>query len=275
MIKRKKLRGALAAFVVCAAACVVAPARASAQADAAGDVKSTGAQADAGAKNSEGGLKLTPGEESLVRGSKAAIIATGFSEAFFDAHFEPFRVFDSPGDRRVLWRFRVNDYETFVSDPVGFYTDARGRRVDTHTVGATLGKTRDIRRTISRRRAERLMKDCIGEYQGGTVTYQRIGVDNRAALVFSALTVTTTTTPAGASAGSAQPPPSAPSPSASELESRLPDAPKKRGKKKPFIGIGTVDLETGRCTKGVARAGSPHPRVVAPPASKGTPRRRR
>ncbi len=205
MIKGKSLRLVSAALVLCAAATFGAAAR-----------------------QKDGGLELTPEEELLVRGSRAAIIGTGFSERYFDEHFEAVRVYNSPGDRRVVWRFRLNGYETTVNDSVGFYTDARGRRVDSHMVSASLGRTRDIRKTIPFGRAQQAMKECIGEYSPGSILLQRFDADGRVSLVYTAVSL--------------QPAPGQPPP---------------RGKKKPFLGIGSIDLETGRCIKGVAQAGSP------------------
>ena len=217
MCKGKSLRVVSAALVLCAASAFVAPAGTDAQ----------NATAAAAAKQKDGELKLTPEEERLVRGSKAAIIETGFSERYFDKHFKPVRVYNSPGDRRVVWRFRLNDYETMVSDSVGFYTDNRGRRIDSHMVSASLGKTRDIRKTIPFRRAQSAMKACIGEYSPGSILLQRFDADGRVSLVYTAVSLT--------------PPPGQ----------------QPAGKKKPFLGIGSIDLETGRCIKGVAQAGSP------------------
>lgn len=223
------------------------------------------AREEAGTKRAEQALKLTPEEERLVESSRAAIIETGFSAGYFDAHFEPFRVFNTPGDRRVMWRFRVNEYEVLINDPIGFYTDARGQRVDTHSVAATLGKTRDIRRTISLRRAERVMKTCIGEHGSASILFQRFGAEGRAALVFTAVSLLPLAAPANAS----QP---APAITPDPTTSRRRDGLRPGGKKKPFLVIGTVDLETGRCTKGVAQVGSPQPQPVPPTPKR--PRRR-
>ena len=203
-----------------------------------------GAAARAG-KALGAGMELTPEEERILRGSRAELIATGFSEVYFDAHFEPVRVVNTPGDRRVTWRFRVGGHETLVHDSLGFYTDSSGRRVDTHTVAATLGRTHDILRTISLARASRVMRACIGEFEGSSITLQRFSADGRAALVFTAVSV----------------PPR-------EAEGVKGDVLAEVRKKKPHIRIGTVDLETGRCVAGVAQAGSPLP---APP--KPRPRR--
>ena len=222
----------LAAFALCA--CVAAARPASGQ--------------SLGPKAAGGELKLTPEEERLVRGSKAELLATGFSEAYFDAHFEPVRVLNTPGDRRVTWRFRVGGHETLVHDSLGFYTGADGRRVNTHTVAATLGVTHDITQTIPAEEASRLMRECIGEFEGGAVVFQRFGEEGRAALVFTAVSVPP---PAQPAAQPAAPP--------AQATGARQDKLKPGGKKKPFLLIGTVDLETGRCVKGVAQVGSPHP----------------
>jgi hypothetical protein len=95
-------------------------------------------------------------------------------------------------------------------------------------VSASLGRTRDIRKTISFERAQRAMKECIGEYSPGSVLLQRFDADGRVSLVYTAVSLKP--------AADALPP----------------------AKKKPFLGIGSIDLETGRCIKGVAQTGSPH-----------------
>ena len=197
-------------------------------------------------KAAGGEMKLTPEEERILRDSRAELIATGFSEGYFDKHFEPVRVVNTPGDRRVTWRFRVGGHETLVHDSFGFYTGADGRRVDTHTVAATLGATHDILQTIPADEASRRMRECIGEFEGGVVALQRFGEEGRVALVFTAVSVPP---PAGAPAAAAPP----------KASGARQDKLKPGGKKKPFLSIGTVDLETGRCVKGVAQVGSPHP----------------
>lgn len=217
------------------------------------------ADAAAVGKAAEVKMKLTPEEESMVRNSKSEIIATGFSEPYFDAHFEPVRVMNTPGDRRITWRFRVGEHEALIQDSLGFYTDSAGRRIDTHTVSATLGRTHDILRTISLARARRAMRACIGEFEGSSVTLQRFGEEGRAALVFTAISVPPRLS-GKATRPEPPPPPGGP----------RPDGPKPGGKKRPFLSIGSVDLETGRCVKGVAQVGSPQP-PAAPPARR--PRR--
>ncbi len=233
-MKRNSLRYVSAVFALCAAATFGAPAVADAQ---------TQATRTAAKQQSVAESKLTPEEERLVRDSRAAVVETGFSERYFDAHFKLVRVYNSPGDRRVVWMFRLNDYETLINDSVGFYTDASGRRIDSHMVSASLGRTRDIRRTISFSRAQRAMKECIGEYSPGSILLQRFDADGRVSLVFTAVSL----------------PPAGETPATPPAGGPRPDGPKPGGKKKPFLGIGTIDLETGRCMKGVAQVGSPWP----------------
>ncbi|MFN2481136.1 MAG: hypothetical protein ABR554_06695 [Pyrinomonadaceae bacterium] len=200
------------------------------------------------------GLKLTEEESGMVRGSRAAIIAAGFSAPYFDSHFALTRVVNTPGDRRVVWRFTVGEYSTVVSDSLGFYTDAQGRRVDTHSAGAALRSAHDVLRVIPRRRAERLMRSCIGAFTNGAVVLQAEGDAGHTALVFVASSVPKPRREdrAGrrereereervkrerAKGGQAQ---------VDEIE-----AEDEEGEGAPIF-IGAVNLETGRCTKGEA-----------------------
>ena len=128
---------------------------------------------------------LTASERALVAGSREAIIKTGVSPAFFDRHFRVARVVDGAGDRRVVWRLSVGGHEATVNDSVGFYTEG-ARRVDTHSVAATLSETSDITRTITRRRAELLMRRCIGRFRNAQVEYRAHGAAGRAALLLTA-----------------------------------------------------------------------------------------
>jgi hypothetical protein len=193
-------------------------------------------------------------EGRLARDSRAAIVAQGISGPYFDEHFKVLKVVDAPGDRRVVWRFTVNGHEALVNDTVGYYTDARGRVVDTHSVASALPAAHDITRTITRRRAVQLMRACIGRFEGGAVVYRAAGAPARAALIFTAS--------------------SAPRRAGREREGR------ETGRKKVKtpsqadvieegdneggapVYIGAVDLETGRCTKGLGIADHPRPNAT-------------
>jgi hypothetical protein len=129
----------------------------------------------------------TASERALVAGSREAIVKTGISPDFFDRHFHLARVVDRPGDRRVVWRLAVGGHEATVNDSVGFYTEG-ARRVDTHSVASTLPQTSDITRTITRRRAEALMRRCIGRFTNPQVEYRAHGAEGRAALLLTAQT---------------------------------------------------------------------------------------
>lgn len=190
-------------------------------------------------------LKLDEAERELVRGSRAAVIAAGFTPAYFDRHFELFRVVNRPGDRRVVWRFRAAGHETYLADSVGSYADEQGRPRNTHSVSSTLGAARDIRPAVTRRRAERLMRACIGDFEGGAVALQPFGPRARTALVFTAASV---------------PPhaPAAPPAAGQQVEDEPGRDRIRRGRRRsPTIYLGAVDLETGRCVKGRAQAGAP------------------
>ena len=109
-------------------------------------------------------LKLTGEEEKLVRGSKAAIIVTGMSGAYFDRHFSLVRVVNTQGSRQVVWKYSLGEYETTLNDIVGFYT-AGGVRTDIHSITGTLARPLTSgRRSHAARRKN--YAECIGSYTG-------------------------------------------------------------------------------------------------------------
>jgi hypothetical protein len=200
-------------------------------------------------------------EKSLVEGSREAIIKTGLTEAFFDRHFRVARVIDRPADRRVVWRLSVGGYEAFVNDSVGFYTEG-GRRFDTHSVAATLISTSDITRTIPRPRAERIMRRCIGRFNGAQVEYRAHGPGGEAALL---LTASAVVMPRGGTARGR-----------SDREEREERERRERARQQtpgsvqrdevgeedeggdgPVVLLGAVDLSNGKCTVGRGQAGPP------------------
>ena len=199
---------------------------------------------------------LTASERALVEGSREAIIKTGLSAGYFDTHFRVARVFDRPGDRRVVWAFSVGGYEAAVNDSVGFYTEG-GRRFDTHSVAGTLNNTSDLTRTITRARAERIMRRCIGRFDDPRIEYRAHGPRGVAALLLTAQS----TAPRRAKGLAAR-----------ERDEREGRERARRagtggdlieeedeGGRAPFVILGAVDLATGVCTKGRAVAGPERP----------------
>ena len=219
--------------------------------------------------------ELNASEKSLVEGSRAAVIKTGLSEAFFDGHFRVARVVDSPGDRRVVWLFTVGGHEATVSDSIGFYTEG-GRRFDTHSVAATLNTTKDLTRTITRARAERLMRRCIGKFSNAQVEYRAHGPQGVAALL---LTAEALVAPRGDEARERR-----------EREERERRERKEREERErreraqrtggapvtdevetedeegegPVVVLGAVDLVTGECSVGYGQAGPVPPKPARP-----------
>lgn len=171
----------------------------------------------------DGIRKMTLKEYLLAQSSKAAIIGTGISEAYFDEHFKLESVVDKTSDRRVVWKYSIGEYEVMLNDAVGFYTDEKGQRINLHAIRNTLSSARDITSTIPKKRAEQLMQQCLGKYTSGAVVYQAFGETQQAALLLTA--------------------------------SSFPL--KEKGEEKPLIYTGFINLETGACTKGVAQAGRP------------------
>ena len=111
------------------------------------------------------------GNANLANGSKKAILETGLSDAYFDSHFRLVRVIDKPGDRRVIWTFTIGEYATTLTDSLGFYTSGSGERIDTHSVTSGLGRTHDIERVIPRKRAEAILRRCLGRFTSASVAY--------------------------------------------------------------------------------------------------------
>jgi hypothetical protein len=206
--------------------------------------------------------KLSAGENALVESSKAAIIKAGISAQYFTEHFSLKRVLDTPGDRRVVWKFSVGEYAATLSDAVGFYTDEKGRRINTHAISNMLSAAHDIKTTIPRRRAEQLMQKCIGSYTPGEIVYQAFGSELKAALLFTASSIPAARRESRKAAREK-----------SERERERERKEKTRRSKSQtdvieegdededarLIYTGFIDLETGACTKGIAQAEHPKP----------------
>lgn len=217
---------------------------------------------------------LTASERALVAGSREAIIRTGVSADFFDRHFRVARVLDRPGDRRVVWRLSVDGHEAAVNDSVGYYTEG-ARRVDTHSVAATLSETSDITRTITRRRAEQLMRRCIGRFRDPQVEYRAHGAGRRAALLLTAHSLVPRREERGRDAREAR--------ERREREEREREESERRERAQaggsqavdeveeedeegegPVVVLGAVDLVTGECTVGYGQAGPVPPETARP-----------
>lgn len=210
---------------------------------------------------------LTASERALVAGSREAILKTGVSEAFFDEHFRVARVLDRPGDRRVMWRLSVGGHEATVNDAVGYYTEG-ARRVDTHSVAATLSETSDITRTLTRRRAELLMRRCIGRFRNPQVEYRAHVAGGRASLLLTAHSLV---------------PRRREEHGRGEREEREREERERRERAQsggsqaldeietedeegegPVVVLGAIDLVTGECTVGYGQAGPLPPEPARP-----------
>ena len=187
---------------------------------------------------------LTSSEKDLVESSRKSIIATGLSDSYFETHFKLVNVLDREADRRVVWQFQVNEHQTTVVDAIGYYTQGN-QRIATHSVGNSLGRTFEITRALTRAMALKKMKSCIGNFAGPVVQYG--SVDGVAQLVLSAEAKRREST--------------------SQIERRRErelDAEKSAGNQKketdvieseednkhPVVVLGTINLVTGKCTKG-------------------------
>src|ERR1700754_1568545 len=178
---------------------------------------------------------LNHSQQALVEGSKKAILETGISESYFNAHFQLAKVLDQVSDRRVTWRLAINDYETFVTDSIGYYTEGN-RRVDIHSISKMLGRTTEIKATISRSRALRMLRACLGTFEKPSVHYGPVDGQARLLLV------------ANKQLSKAE---------ERELKEKLereqPEELKSEEEiEKPRYLIGSVNLQTGKCSKSYA-----------------------
>lgn len=202
--------------------------------------------------------ELTVSERALVAGSREAIIETGITPVFFDEHFRLARVVDRPGDRRIMWNFSVGGHTALVNDAVGFYTEG-ARRVDTHSVGTTLSSTSDITRTITRRRAEQVMRRCIGDFKEPQVEYRAHGSEGRAALLLTAYAVVPPPPESAAARARREREEREAAEAQAQGETARDELRRKSGVPRPVILLGAVDLVTAQCTVGQGQAGSPKP----------------
>ena len=215
-------------------------------------VNQTGANTD---------LPLTKAQKSLMEGSKRAIIKTGMSETYFNKHFHIVQVVDNPADRRVVWRFALNEYEAIVNDSIGYHTEG-GIRKDIHGVASLFSSTSDIERTITRQKADRIMRACLGEF-GSTAIEYRADDSGKAGLFLTAASIPKPKRLSRKETADRKR-------KLEEAESREKAAKEKRGNEtdvvdeeegedRPPIFLGSVNLETGKCRKGIAQAGPPKP----------------
>jgi hypothetical protein len=194
------------------------------------------------------GQTLTPSERALVEGSRQAILATGISETYFAAHFKLLKVVDKPSDRRVSWQFSFKEHSAVVNDSIGYYTEG-AKRVDTHSVAQTLGQTTEIRRTITRARAFKILRSCIGGFENPTVQYGP--VDGQAQLVLVAYKRTRVESKSEREQEREREREEREKRRADSAGTDMIESEEEEGKYPPVI-LSAVNLQTGKCTKGAA-----------------------
>ena len=198
-------------------------------------------------------LTLSPEEKSLLEGSRQAILRTGITPTYFSEHFRVQQVVNKTGDRRVVWKFSINEYDTIIVDSIGYYTEG-GKRVNVHGVESLLLATSDIKRTISKARALKIMKSCLGAFANPVVEYKADGT-RKAVLVLNAHSIPKSDSP------SPNPTPENRKTEASSDQIDHDRIREGRQKPRPPIELGSVNLETGKCVKGIGQAGAPKPPI--------------
>jgi hypothetical protein len=188
-------------------------------------------------------------EDALVQASRDAILSVGISAEYFEEHFKLFKVFDSTSDRRVLWRFSVNEYETTVQDSVGVSTVGAERHL-THTVSSLLNSMIEIHKTIPRRQAEKMLTACIGKHETPSV---ELRLDEKGKIgLFLAASAVPAPDPVVANF------PATTTPGKPEIvptTQQERDSIRERGKRRDPLVLGAVNLQTGKCIKGLGLVG--------------------
>ena len=184
----------------------------------------------------------------LEQSSRKAIIETGFSARYFDQHFRLVETFDKPGDMRVVWRFSMNEYAVRVTDALGYYTENQ-KRSYVHSVRNTLGETRDISRTIPRRRAQALMRTCLGRHAGEATVLMRLSPAEKASLYLTAHSII------GSNRNRAERSLATRSDQRVNQQNPQIDEPEREViKPRRPMYLGYINLETGKCSRGRAVA---------------------
>jgi len=192
--------------------------------------------------------KLNASETALVEGSKQAILATGISESYFKTHFKVLSVVDKPSDRRVMWQFSINEHHAVVTDSIGYYTEGT-KRIDTHSVAKALGQTSEFERTLTRTRALRIMKTCIGAFENPSVTYGP--VDGRAELLLVASARTKVEKKSESEKKREREREERDNRRAAATGTDVIESEEEERESHPIL-LGAVNLRTGKCTKGAA-----------------------
>ncbi len=194
--------------------------------------------------------ELTRAETELIEGSRNAILRTGISESYFDKHFEMYAVHESPADRRVVWIFRIGEYETTVQDAIGSYVQGTERKYS-HSINSVLPSMTEIRRVISRKRAETVLRACLGKFSTTAVELGPVDNTGRAGLFLTASALTILTSK------------NAPNRKKSDARSVAADSDlvKEEARRRTPVILGAVNLQTGKCKKGKGWAG---PSVATP-----------
>ena len=174
--------------------------------------------------------------DSLVEGSKRAIVETGISESYFDKHFKLIKTVDDPADRRVEWLYSVNGYEAQLVDAIGFHTTG-GKRAYVHGIKNQLYATHEIVKTLSLKQARRILKRCIGRYESESVIYRTLTVPGKARLYLTGRSI----------------------PERKRERERESERKSKKTESEDegqFLYVGFVDVETGKCVKKLGRGSS-------------------
>jgi hypothetical protein len=145
-------------------------------------------------------------DEELAQGSRQALLATGLSEPFVEAHFKQGKVVQAgtprtykvmgpsgllsrrSGKAWVEWTLDWDGWTARLRDEIIYVVqDSYPPQVQVqHGLKTALGTARDLQHTLPKATVRNLLKDCLGPYSEETVVYRSFGPSAEARLFLKA-----------------------------------------------------------------------------------------
>ena len=116
------------------------------------------------------GSKIAPGDitdpnNPIVLDSRKAIIATGFSENYFNTHMSLEKAYDPL--KQVIWLYTVGEWKSEIIDSAASEEMDRNGNVTSYTHSVTndyIKGVHDITNLLSKAQATNLMQVCLAKY---------------------------------------------------------------------------------------------------------------
>ena len=124
----------------------------------------------------------------MVHESKMILFELGMSEGFFTAHISLKEMVDEENDKKVVWQLNIQEYTIEFTDQVSASVSPEGRVVYHHSLKEDLSQIKDPGTLISRIEAEKVLTNCLGNYETPTLLFIAREVPGVAHLFLSART---------------------------------------------------------------------------------------